>query len=258
MYLAILVFSILLLRQYAAVLSNHLYASVSLDDGLSCQLLAYFQLVSICAIFYANTLQAIYRLCRVVWYTRPSLQSFRLYQICVVLQWIFCFLIIVPTLLLGDFQYLPDDYHCQIEYTSMRSTMLNGTLAYVIPMNITMGCYVHTLRRMRRGHHSLTQAMTHIQQVTARRDLIVLFRICIVLALLMAFFIPSTVILVIYNFTGYLPWWSSQIQWLVFSTSIASATIVLALVSPHVRNLGTFNLILRRRQPTTVVRNIRP
>jgi hypothetical protein len=83
--------------------------------------------------------------------------------------------------------------------------------------------------------------MTRIQQMTVRRDIIVLFRICILLGLLMAFFIPSTIILLIYNFTGYLPWWSSQIQWLVFSLSITSVSIVLALVSPHVRNLCIIN-----------------
>ena len=153
---------------------------------------------------------------------------------------------IIPTILVGDFEYLDTDYHCQILYTSMRSTMLNGTLAYAIPMNITTRCYMYTWRKMRRGNDSLIQTMTEPQKISARRDVVVLFLICILLALLLAFFIPSTVILSIYNFSGYLPWWASQIQWLVFIVSILSMTISLALISPHVRNLWTQNSTRRQ------------
>ncbi|CAF0963939.1 unnamed protein product [Adineta steineri] len=250
MYLTLLIFCILLLEQYTRVIQGHLYLLISLNDGIYCQFRAYFVLVSICTIFYSNTLQAIYRLCRVVFHTRQSLQSFRLYQILILIQWIICFLMIIPTFVLGDFKYLVDDYHCQIEYQSMRSTLLNGTLAYMIPMNTTIGCYMYTVRKMRQGNNSLIHTMTHIQQVTARRDLIVLFRICILLGLLMAFFIPSTIILSIYNFTGYLPWWSSQIQWLVFITSIMCVTIVLAFISPHIRHLWTIKLFHQRARNT--------
>ncbi|UJR20220.1 hypothetical protein I4U23_023351 [Adineta vaga] len=256
MYLTLLIFCILLLEQYIRVIHGHIYSLISLDDGIYCRFRAYLVLVSICTIFYSNTLQAMYRLCRVVFYLRPSLQSFQLYQILILIQWIICFLIAIPTFLLDDFKYLNTDYHCQIEFTSIRSTMLNGTLAYVIPMDITIGCYMYTVRKMRQGNNSLIQTMTHIQKITARRDLIVLFRICILLGLLMVFYIPSSIILFIYIATGYLPWWSSQIQWLVFSISIICVTIALALISPHVRHLWTMKLF--HRHATKIVGNIGP
>ena len=236
-YFALLVFSLLLAEQYVHVFIGHRYSFLRYNDGVDCPTRAYLQLVSICTIFYSNTLQAIYRLCRVVFYTRPALRSVRLYRIVIVGQWIFCFLIVVPTLLMNDFEYLPDDYHCQIGFTNYRSTLLNGIVAYLVPMNITGGCYVYTLRKIRRGHTHLLENMSQIQQISARRDLIVLFRICLLLSLLMSFFIPSLVLLVIYQRTGYLAWWASQVQWLVFITSVTCVTVALAVISPHVYNL---------------------
>jgi len=148
----------------------------------------------------------------------------------------------LPVLLLGDYTYSVDDYYCQNEYTNLRSTYINGVLAYTIPMSISIGCYFYTLRKMRRGNNDLIQTMTQIQQISARRDLVVLLRICIILGLLLAFFTPSIILLYIYIFTGYAPWWSSQVQWLAITLSITSVSVTIPLVSPHVRDLWTRNL----------------
>ena len=175
MYLALVFSCILTLQQYAHVLPEYLYQLMSLNDGIYCQIRAYFQWVSICGIFYSNSLQSIYRLCRIVFHTKQSLQSFQLYQILIIIQWMICFLIMIPALLLGDFEYLVNDYLCQIDYSNVRSILLYGTLSYSIPMFITAGCYVYTLRNMRRGNNNLIHTMTRIQQMNARRDLNCIF-----------------------------------------------------------------------------------
>lgn len=251
MYLAMLLFSLLLLEQTVRSLIGCVYSLASLNDGIYCQLRAYFLLVFICNIYYANTLQAIYRLCRIIFYQNQSLQSFKLYQILIMIQWILCFLLIIPTYLLNDFQYLVDDYHCQIAFTNYRSTLLNGVLVYSIPMSLTSGCYIYTLRKMRRGNNHFNETMTEIQKISARRDLLVLFRICLLLGLLMLFFIPSAIILFIYNFTGILLWWSVDVQWLTFSFSICSVTVLLVFISPHVQSLWTQNVVHQQRQRQT-------
>jgi hypothetical protein len=43
--------------------------------------------------------------------------------------------------------------------------------------------------------------MTQIQQISARRDLIILFRICILIGVLMTVSIPPVIVLLIYLFT---------------------------------------------------------
>jgi hypothetical protein len=148
MYFAILLSCILLLKEYARVLPGHLYSLITLNDGIYCQIRVYFLWSSNCAMYYSNTLQSIYRLCRVVFYTKQSLQSFQLYQILIIIQWIICFLVMIPALLLGDFKYLVNDYLCQIDYTNFRSIGVNGTLAYGFPIYATIGCYFYTLKKI--------------------------------------------------------------------------------------------------------------
>lgn len=85
-HLALLFSSIMFVDQYARVLPEHLYSLISLNDGIFCQIRGYFHWVAICGIFYSNIFQAIYRLCRVVFYTKKSLQSFEFYQIIIIIQ----------------------------------------------------------------------------------------------------------------------------------------------------------------------------
>ncbi|CAF1029813.1 unnamed protein product [Adineta steineri] len=238
-YFAILFSCVLLLKEYIHVLSGHVYSMNSFNNGIYCQLRAYFLWSSNCTIYYSNTLQSIYRLCRVIFYRKQSLQSFQLYQILILIQWILCFLVMIPGLLLGNFKYLKDDYLCQIDYTSLQDICMNGILAYAIPLYTTIGCYLYTLRKMRRGNNRLILTMTQIQQISARRDLIVLSRICTLLGLLLTISIPAMIAYFIYLSSGYLPWWLSQSQWLAFSLITCIVTIVLLIISPHVRKLWT-------------------
>jgi hypothetical protein len=55
-------------------------------------------------------------------------------------------------------------------------------------MNISIKCYFYTLGEIRRGNNVLLQTMSPIQRMSARCDLVVLSRICIILGLLLAFF----------------------------------------------------------------------
>lgn len=98
---------------YCYTLYGHLYVDVSFD-GQWCHIKAYFFYVRGCGFFYSYLLQAIYRLCRIVFYRKPILQSYKLYVYGIFIQWLLSFLQVIPVLLLGTFQYLPHDYHCQI------------------------------------------------------------------------------------------------------------------------------------------------
>ena len=150
----------------------------------------------------------------------------------------------IPFLLLDDFKYLNNHFYCQINYLNIQSTLVRGTLVYGIPMGITIECYIYTLKKMRKINNSLIQKMTQIQQMTARRDLVVLFRICLLVGLLTIISIPSIISFIISNLTGDLLWWSTPVQWLVLILSIISVTISLAFVSSHVTNLWTKNFYI--------------
>jgi hypothetical protein len=74
-------------------------------------------------------------------------------------------------------------------------------------------------------------------QINAHRDLIVLFRICLLLGLIAIVSIPLIVTYLIYILTGSIPWCSAPIQWLVLSLSISIVTVALGLISPHIWSL---------------------
>lgn len=241
MYFALLFSGISSLELFVHVLPGHLYLLSSLNDGISCPMRAYFQWVSVCVVCYSNTLQAIYRLCRVIFHRQKSLQSIQLYKILIIIQWIICLLFMIPSFVLGDYKYSIDDYYCQNDISNLRSSYLNSALAYSIPVSVTIGCYIYTLIKIRRRNNSLIQTMTQIQLISVRRDLVVLFRICLLLGIIMIVAIPVVIAFCIYIFTGYKPWWTSQIQRLVFNLSAASVTVILALMSPHVCNLWRRN-----------------
>jgi hypothetical protein len=242
MYFALSLFFIWIIITFQITLEGHIDPDFPSHDNQLCRIHSYFVTVIICAVFYSNTLQAIYRLCRVVVYTRKRFQSFQVYVIAIVLQWIICFMAILPALLFDHFEYVTNDFHCQIPYTSFRSIFLYGAIIYVVPLTITIGCYVFTLRKSR-----LRQTMTQIQRLTIQRDIIVLFRICILLGLMISFFIPVTIIFIIISSTGYSPWWSSQARWITYVISMSSVTIVLTFISPHVMNLWKNFIRTRKR-----------
>ena len=237
MYLALLFCGIMCIIQYFYPLPSQLYLLVSLNDEIYCQIRTYLQLVSVCTIYYSHSIQAIYCLCRIVFYTKRSLQSFRLYKNFVIIQWIICFLIMSPALLVADLKYIKNDYYCQIDFRNLRNILANATVIYLIPIVITFGCYIYTWKNMRRSKNSLIQTTVHNQKLIARRDIIVLSRICILFGLVLSIAIPSLTTLFIYDFTGYLPWWSTEIQWFSFMSTLTIVSVVLALSSPHVRNL---------------------
>ncbi|CAF1135816.1 unnamed protein product [Adineta steineri] len=237
MYFALLLFFTLIIDTYTYTLEGHIYGNIFTNNTKLCRVRAYFVTTVICALFYSNTLQAIYRFCRIIFYMKKKFQSFQIHIIIIVIQWIICFIVTSPALFLNRFEYLPDDYHCQIPYGNFQTIILYGIIIYIIPLTITIGCYIFTLRKMHNENNRFRQIITQIQRFIIQREMNILFRLCILLGFMITFFIPSTIIFLINQFTGYLPWWSSQIRWLSYVLSMICVTIILAFISPHIRNL---------------------
>ena len=101
-----------------------------------------------------------------------------------------------------------------------------GTIIYVIPLTISVGSYVFTLNKTQNVNTNLQRT----SMLQLQRDVLVLFRICMILFLIISLFI-------IHNSIGYVYWWSSQVRWLTHVISLASVTIVLPFVSPNVTKL---------------------
>ncbi|CAF0983486.1 unnamed protein product [Adineta steineri] len=230
MYASLLIGCGMILIIYCYTLYGHIYINISFD-GPWCYAQAYLLYVSGCGFFYSYLLQAIYRLCRIVHYTKPSLQSFRLYVYGIIIQWILSFLQVIPVLLLRTFEYLSQDYHCQIAIYNVRGLIMGLSMVHMIPISLTTICCIYTMMYIRR--RSVIRKSIR-QQANDRRDFLVLKRIFILLSILIASGMPTLGISLFFQISGYLPLWSTQFQWLTATFSIFTVSVILIFVSPNI------------------------
>ncbi|CAF1544897.1 unnamed protein product [Adineta ricciae] len=230
MYVSLFIGCAIVLDIYCYTLYGHLHVNVSFD-GQWCQLKAYLFYVSGCGFFYSYLLQAIYRLCRITLFRKPSLQTFRLYVCGIVVQWLLSFVQVIPVLLLGTFEYLPHDYHCQIAIHNVRGLLIGLALVHTIPISLTTMCYAYTMFYIQKISATIKTAR---QLATDQRDFLVLKRIFIVLTTLIASGMPAFSIGLYFQFTGHLPYWSTQFQWLSATFAMLIVSIILIFVSPNV------------------------
>ncbi|CAF0901810.1 unnamed protein product [Rotaria sordida] len=131
-------------------------------------------------------------------------QPFSFYIIVSFGQWIFSALELIPSLLIGDMEYLHNDYHCQVAPSSMRGSLIVCVLGFLFPFIIIACSYVYTIYYIRQ--HSST-IITTKQRKSMRRDMIILKRVLIILTLLTSSAAPHAFFPVAYRFLGSLPTW---------------------------------------------------
>ena len=100
---------------YASTLYGELHPSVNLENSW-CFARCYLLCVCVSALLYSYTLQAMFRLLRVIFYQRKNLQSFRLFGFAVVGQWVLSILSILPQIMLKCAEYLPEERNCQVSF----------------------------------------------------------------------------------------------------------------------------------------------
>jgi hypothetical protein len=232
-YIAFLVGSPLFIDMFINSIYGQLYSNSSFD-GEQCRVKSYALYICGCAYFYSFLLQAIYRLCRIVYPTRVGLQSFHSFVMLSVAQWILAASMLLPSFLLGDMKYLPDDYHCQFAPTDVRGSLIGLSVLFLIPFLLTLICYFYTMHHVR----TRTTALTTINQDTSiRRDLIILSRLLFLFTFLTTVGLPHVLIPIVYAMTGYLSSWVVPFEWLLTVFSLAAACIVQIFMSPHVKKL---------------------
>jgi hypothetical protein len=232
MYISLGIGCALMLEMYCYTLYGHLHPNISFNNRW-CYIKSYLFYVSGCSFFYSYLLQAIYRLCRIVFYTKSFLQSLNLYIGGIILQWIFSFIQVIPVYLFGLFEYLHNDYHCQIALNNIHGLFLGLSLVHLIPISLTTICYIYTVIYICRRSNSMR---TTRQRVSDRRDLFVLSRVFIILSVMIVSGMPQVGIGIFYQYYGYLPYWSTQFQWLTATFSVLCVAVILMFVSPNLKN----------------------
>jgi hypothetical protein len=227
---------------------NSIYGQLHPDSyfgGWVCRFKSYVLYIHGCVYFTSFLLQSIYRFCRIVYPTRVFLHSFRPYAILSIGLWFLAAVLLLPSFLLGDIDYLPHDYHCQFPPNNLRGSLVGLSLLFLIPFILTLICYFYTMYYVR----TQTTALTTINQNrNIRRDLIVLSRLVFLFVFITAVALPHVLIPIIYAITGYLPTWVVSFEWLLTMFSLTAVSIIQLFVTPHLKKLFIRTTTV---QPTT-------
>jgi hypothetical protein len=234
-YFDALLLSSMMLLMYSYNLQGNLNPSISFG-GRWCQIRTYFVHVCFCAFYYSFVLQAIFRLFRIVFYRHKTLQSYGVFILAIIIQWILSFLFILPNILLNDFQYLSDEYNCWIAFQNIRGLIMATMNIYNNPLSIIFTMYTQIIRYTRRTVH-----IQQRRQKSNKRDIIVLKRIVILVFITVGIGLPTVIIVLIYIITKNVIPYAYHIQGLSISFGVLVGSVSLVFITPHIRHVFNRN-----------------
>ncbi|UJR37048.1 hypothetical protein I4U23_029753 [Adineta vaga] len=212
-------------------------------DDYACQLRSYVNYVFITGFYYSCAIQAAFRFSRVVFAKYRILQSHRMFAFVVIIQWLIPIFYILAYLLGHDFEYHSDIYGCWLSFKNIRALSIAMTFVYGTPLIIMGSIYARLICYVRQ-----TGQNQQIRQNSNKRDLLIVKRIIVLVLIAMGIGIPTAFLLIIYMITGELTSLAYHIQALSLTAGLVVDSIVLALITPQVRNL----LKIRKHRVTPV------
>ena len=232
-YIALFVIAVTLIDLSACSIHGQLFAQRSFD-GWWCRTKACLLYMGGMGFFHSFALQAICRLCRILYPLQARLHSFRLYASLSGCLWVLIFLELLPSLLVGYVEYLSEDHHCQSSPSNISASATIISIGFFFPFSFTVGCYAWTLFRTRQRTATLTSIN---QRASIRRDLLILKRLVILLTVVTLVAVPHAAFPLVHLITGQLPSWSVALEWATTSSALLLISLVLPFVSPHLQKL---------------------
>lgn len=201
-------------------------------DNTWCYTRAYLLHVGLCLIYYSYLLQACFRFFRISFSRNKNLQSLRFMFRFILIQWSIAFILILPNLILKNFQYSSQAYHCLILYPNLMGLLSTTSIIFYCPMIGIISIYFYILFYIHRKSNG-----SFPRKRSTERDVIVLRRIVILVGMLLILSLPAILLWLIYMITGYIYPFSYQLQWLTFAFSLAILSIVSIFLTPQLQEL---------------------
>jgi hypothetical protein len=225
---------------------TELNPSVLFDDYY-CQIRSYVNYVFISGFYYSCALQAVFRLCRVVFPKYKILQSRPVFIMVIIMQWLIASFYILAYLLSKDFEYQPDIGSCWLSFKNIRALSIAMAFVYGSPLIVMGLVYAFIIRYVRQ-----TIQTQQRRQNANKRDLLIVKRIIILVLIAMGIGIPTAFLLIIYIITKDLTSMAYHIQALSLTTGLVIESVALGLITPKVRKL--FQVDRRRVEPVMALR----
>ncbi len=180
------------------MVSSNLFSGFLLNNMKFCYAWGLFYDIFECSIYYSYCLQAIYRLCRIVFYKKKFLVSHSLYVILIMGQWLLILILLLPPIFVNWYTRLSTENYCLIPYTYIGPETYHILLLYLIPLLCLTTIYIWITRYMRSVTRTPTLMIAAAQRVRNQRDLTVIKRILMLISILIVLRFP-TIIFMIYG-----------------------------------------------------------
>lgn len=186
-----------------------------------------------CALYHLFVIQAFFRLCRIVYFSRRRLQSFRFYVLAVPVQLLFAILFTCPFLVWHSEKYLPNEHYCFLSFAQYYSVVWSAFTSYGNPLLLICLIYLRIVLFIRR-QSSLQRFLVQHRQ---KRDLVAMRRILITVGFLTVTGLPTAVLVLIYLITGQEHALMYRIIWFSVTVAMLGLSIALIFVSSEVKSL---------------------
>ncbi|CAF1547636.1 unnamed protein product [Adineta ricciae] len=239
-YMGLLTFSIILLSTNINVLRADLSETSLVNTGglTACQLLGFLVYERFGCCYSSFVLQALSRLLKVLYPKGTILQSFTFNLVCIVIQWIVCFLLLLPSYIWRDLFYslYELDYYCGIRYERLFYLWYVIFNIYVLPLTYMAMIYIRLMYHIRRGNLQLLQTQ---RGRSAQRNYVVIRRILCTMTVLALAGLPNVGLAILAyikpNLSGY--YYMYRIQWMVPAITMCTISIVLVFITPQLKKV---------------------
>lgn len=189
-----------------------------------------------CSIYHSYFLQALFRLCRVVFYRKKSLLSFSLYQALIIVQWFISVLVLLPPYFLHWYMPLLTEEYCLIPYTSIGPEMYHIIILYLLPLIGIICIYVWISRFIRRSSQAAAQNLAAHLRRRNERDLAMIKRIVLMISVLVAMRFPTIIFMIYAAITRYLHPITFSVVGVITSICLAAVGVMTVYFTPKLHN----------------------
>ncbi|CAF3513584.1 unnamed protein product [Rotaria sp. Silwood1] len=202
-----------------------------------CYVFGLFYDIFECSMYYSYSIQAFYRLCRIVFYKKKYLVSHSLYIILIIIQWLLVLGFLVPTIFFHWYSRLPTEQYCIIPYTNIRAEIYHILLLYIIPIICITTTYIWITIFMHQRAQTSLIASTVLRRKRNERDLIVIKRIILLTSLLIILRFPTIIFIVYAVMSGNVFLFTYDIIGIFTSTCLIFIGISTIYTTPQLRKL---------------------
>ncbi|CAF3480349.1 unnamed protein product [Rotaria sp. Silwood1] len=227
-YLALLAFALVAIPTNIDIVRGDYNLYIGMET-FGCRIRAYIFYSSVAIIFHTFVLQACFRFFRVVYPLHVYLQNGITYIVVIPILWFISFLFMIPIYVWHDIKFIHRENVCLLAMHSVRGFIWSILIIYGIPIVVINIIYIRLMRFIRQS--------SKIASTRAKRDVIVIQRIVLVVSILTLMGIPSVVLKLMLPFTDVGKPLFYRSQNIVIVTGIIVLSFMLVYVTPQLKEV---------------------